>query len=217
MRHPKRVWTNGRETLNVRQMSDVHGLIDLDYDLADQVVADTPARLKALGHPLRAVVVDLVLERAMTVSELAELLGRPRGSVAHHVDVLVDAGMLQVVRTRKVRAIEERFYGRTGRTIVFPDHAGDTSDLPFFADARREFDSDAPEHEDVGTFTMRHARIPAELAKEFADRLVDLTLEFTRLPRSGTREYAVIVGLFPTNRLAPPARPRKAARRAPTS
>ena len=29
--------------------------------------------------------------------------------------MLADAGLLQVVRTRRVRAIEERFYGRTAR------------------------------------------------------------------------------------------------------
>lgn len=191
-------------------MPDV-SLTELDYPLVDAIAADTPTRLKALGHPLRSLIVDLVLERAMTVTELAELVGKPRGSVAHHVDVLVDAGMLQVVRTRKVRAIEERFYGRTGRTIVFPDHSGDTTDLPFFADARREIDHDATDDEDVGTFTLRHARIPPELAKEFTERLVALTLEFTRLPRSGNREYAVLVGVFPTNRL--PAKDR--SRRAP--
>jgi DNA-binding transcriptional ArsR family regulator len=193
-------------------MPDVRELTDLDYSLAESIVADTPARLKALGHPLRGLIVDLVLERAMTVTELSELVGKPRGSVAHHVDVLVDAGLLQVVRTRKVRAIEERFYGRTARTIVYDDRAGDHTDLPFFADARREFDHDAPEDAQVGTFTMRRARIPAELAAEFTERLVALTLEFTRLPRSGDREYAVLVGVFPTNRL--PGR-RKAGTRAP--
>jgi hypothetical protein len=31
------------------------------------------------------------------------------------VSVLVDADLVKVVRTRKVRAIEERFYGRTAR------------------------------------------------------------------------------------------------------
>lgn len=194
-------------------MPDVPQLIDLDYELADHVVADTPARLKALGHPLRAVIIDLVLERAMTVTELAGFVGKPRGSVAHHVDVLVDAGLLRVVRTRKVRAIEERFYGRTGRTIDFPDHAGDTADLPFFDDARREIDHDAPEHEQVGNFTMRRARIPAELAAEFNARLMALTIEFTRLPRSGNREYAVIAGVFPTNRLAAERSARRAAPR----
>ena len=78
------------------------------------------ARLKAVGHRLSALILDLVLERAMTVTELAERVGKPRGTVAHHVDVLVDAGLLKVTATRKVRAIEERFYGRTAHTIMFP-------------------------------------------------------------------------------------------------
>lgn len=172
----------------------------LDYDLAEVVAADTPARLKALGHPLRSLLVDLVLERAMTVTELAELVGKPRGSVAHHVDVLVDAGMLQVVRTRRVRALEERFYGRTGRTIVFPDSLREGHDLPFVADARREIDLDAPD-DTPGGFTYRHARIPAELAAEFTERVMELALEFSELPRGGDREFGFLVGVFPTNRL----------------
>ena len=175
-------------------------LQDVDYELAEVVAADTPARLKALGHPLRSLLVDLVLERAMTVTELAELVGKPRGSVAHHVDVLVEAGMLRVVRTRKVRAIEERYYGRTGRTIKFPDRA-DANDLPFFADARSEIDLDAPDEVQTGGFTYRHARIPPERAAEFTERVMALALEFTRLPRAGDREYGLLVGVFPTNRL----------------
>ena len=175
-------------------------LQDVDYELADLVVADTPARLKALGHPLRSLLVDLVLERSMTVTELAELVGKPRGSVAHHVDVLVDAGLLQVVRTRRVRAIEERFYGRTARTIQYPDRA-DANDLPFFADARNEIDLDAPLDVQTGGFTYRHARIPPERAGEFTERVMALALEFTRLPRAGDREYGLLVGVFPTNRL----------------
>jgi DNA-binding transcriptional ArsR family regulator len=89
-----------------------------DYDLEPSVTADTPRQLKAIAEPVRGQILDLVLERAATVTELASALGRPKSSVAYHVDVLVDAGLLQVVRTRKVRAIEERFYGRTGRTII---------------------------------------------------------------------------------------------------
>ena len=93
-------------------MSDIateprhHGL---DYDLADEVHANTSARMKALGDPLRMTILDLVLEQSMTVTQLAERLRRPKGSVAYHVKVLVAAGLLQVVRTQKVRAIEERF------------------------------------------------------------------------------------------------------------
>ena len=72
----------------------------LDYELADEIRADTPARMKALGDPLRGTILDLVLERAMSVTELAERVRRPKGSVAYHVNVLVDAGLLKVVRTQ---------------------------------------------------------------------------------------------------------------------
>ena len=42
-----------------------------DYDLADVLDVDTPERLKALGDPLRSHICDIVLERAMSVTELA--------------------------------------------------------------------------------------------------------------------------------------------------
>ena len=76
-----------------------------DYELEDlRIIASTP-ELKAAFHPLRNQLLDLVLERAATVAELAEAVDRPKSSVAYHVDVLLDAGLLRVVRTRKVRAI----------------------------------------------------------------------------------------------------------------
>lgn len=177
----------------------------LDYELSDEISADTPARLKALGDPLRQLILDLVLERSMTVTELAERVQRARGSVAHHVDLLLEVGLLQVTRTRKVRAMEERFYGRTARTINFPSHAHD-GDLPFFADARAVADMEAMAADVPTTFTMRSVRIPDEVAQEFCDRVLALALDLSRTARGGTREYALIAGLFPTTRpVAPPS------------
>jgi DNA-binding transcriptional ArsR family regulator len=86
-----------------------------DYDLADRIALTSPAQVKALSHPLRTMILHLLHERAATVTELAAALERPKSTVAHHVKVLADAGLAQVVRTRRVRAIEERFYGRTAR------------------------------------------------------------------------------------------------------
>jgi DNA-binding transcriptional ArsR family regulator len=178
----------------------------LDYTLDADVSADTPERLKALGDPLRMAVLDLVLERAMSVTELAERLGRPRGSVAHHVGVLVDAGLLQVVRTRKVRALEERFYGRTARTIRYP---GTPGEVPFLARIAGEADHEAMDADPTGCgFTLRHARIPAEQAQAFNDRLMALALEFSEQPRDGDTEFAMYVGTFKTNRRIAPKAPR---------
>jgi DNA-binding transcriptional ArsR family regulator len=181
-------------------MSDIKAASTLDYEPSEFVSVDTPARLKAASHPLRSLVLDLVMERAMTVTDLAELTGKPKGTVAHHVTVLLHAGLLQVVRTRKVRAVEERFYGRTGRTLYWPT-LPDENDLPFFADARSEFDRNASHLDDWSGFTLRHARISPEHARAFTERLMALTLEFTQLPHSGKREFAVLAGVFPTNRL----------------
>lgn len=174
-----------------------------DYDLPADLTIDTPAQLKALGDPLRNTIVDLVLERAMSVTELAELLDRPRGSVAYHVDVLVDAGLLQVVRTRRVRAIEERFYGRAALTFVLPSRPGE---IPFIRDVLAEMDVDRiNEGDKIGTSTYRHARIPEHRVEEYATRLLELAVEFADEPRAGDTEYGLYLAVFPTNRL--PRRP----------
>src|SRR5919202_5060068 len=86
-----------------------------DYDLADRIALTEPSQVKAIGHSVRTAILGLLHERAATVNELAVALGRPKSTVAHHVKSLKEAGLLQVVRTRRVRAIEERFYGRTAR------------------------------------------------------------------------------------------------------
>ena len=163
--------------------------------------ADTPEQIKALGDRLRLTILDLVLERAMTVSDLAERLGRPKGTIAYHVDLLVEVGLLKVVRTRRVRAVEERYYGRTGRTIAFP---GTPGEMPFLSSVLADIDLDALAADDcAGEFTFRHARIPPERAREFAARLEELAVEFTSLPRDGDLEFGLYLALFPTNRLVP--------------
>lgn len=180
----------------ILQMSDDRVVID--YELDDAVVADTPERLKAAIEPVRAHILDLVLERAMSVTELATRTGKSKGTIAHHVDVLVETGLLKVVRTRQVRALEERFYGRVARTISFP-RTGEG--LPFFADAEAEADFDLMARDEAAAgFTLRHARIPREVAEEFAARLDALAIEFSSLPRGGDVEYGMILGLFPTAR-----------------
>ena len=170
----------------------------LDYDLDDEVVAARPAQFKALADPLRTTILDLVLERAATVSELAKAVDRPKSSVAYHVDSLVDVGLLKVVRTRKVRAIEERFYGRVGRTIVLQDTVLPDGTVP--RDFLREAESEvaAPRSESL-LATLRHARIPQERASEFFERVADLAREFTELPRGGDTVYGFVGAVYKTD------------------
>ena len=170
-----------------------------DYELEDLRVVSSPRELRAMAHPLRATILDLLLERAATVGELAAAVGRPPGTVAHHVGVLADAGMLKVVRTRRVRAIEERFYGRTARIfyvgVIRPEQARMLTNYLSVAAAES-----GPAHQaDDLRAVIRHVRIPRELAAEFWERVVELTQEFMQLPRSGETVYGFVAGLYPTD------------------
>src|SRR5579862_2833026 len=172
-----------------------------DYELADRIALTRPAQVKAIGHQLRTTILGLLHERAATVTELATVLERPKSTVAHHVKVLADAGLVRVVRTRRVRAIEERFYGRTARMFyVGVEQSPDGGEMP------RDFnDFEVAARESVGAFRdgklwgfIRHARISEAQASEFWERMAELVTEFDHLPRSGETVYGFALGVYPT-------------------
>ena len=86
-----------------------------DYELADAIELSTPFQVQAISHPLRTTILGLLHERAASVSEVASAMGRPKSTVAYHLNVLRDADLVRVIRSRRVRAVEERYYGRTAR------------------------------------------------------------------------------------------------------
>src|SRR5829696_5410026 len=159
-----------------------------DYELVERMEVAAPEQLRAMADPLRGTILDLLLERAATVAELAAAVARPKSTVAHHVKVLVDAGMLRVVRTRRVRAIDERYYGRTGRTIAIgvARRPGDPTTPVCVNGLSVAAAESVPAHEEDTLYsTLRHARIPQESASTFWRRVEELVREFTALPRSG--------------------------------
>ena len=173
-----------------------------DYDLVDRIALTTPSQVKALSHSVRTTILGLLHERAATVTELATALERPKSTIAHHVKVLADVGLVQVVRTRRVRAIEERFYGRTARMFyVGVERSADGDEMP------RDFnDFEVAAGESAAAFRegklwgfLRHARISEEQASEFWERMAALVEEFDRLPRSGETTYGFAVGVYPTD------------------
>jgi DNA-binding transcriptional ArsR family regulator len=173
-----------------------------DYELAERSPLTTPAQVRAIGHPLRTTILGLLHERAATVTQLADATGRPKSTVAHHVKVLADAGLVRVVRTRRVRAIEERFYGRTARMFYVPVERGTGGqDLPLdFNDFEVAAQESAAAYRDRKLWGfIRHARLPEERAAEFWERIAALVREFDELPRSGTTVYGFAAGIYPTD------------------
>ncbi|HEY7420381.1 MAG TPA: metalloregulator ArsR/SmtB family transcription factor [Gaiellaceae bacterium] len=180
-----------------------------DYELADRIALTEPAQVKAISHPVRTTILHLLHERAATVTELAAALERPKSTVAHHVKVLTAAGLLQVVRTRRVRAIEERLYGRTARLFyVGVERGPEGEELPRdFNDFEVAAAESGPAFRDGKLWGfIRHARISEEQAAEFWERMGELVTEFDRLPRSGKTMYGFAIGVYPTEHPTLPSR-----------
>lgn len=171
-----------------------------DYDLDERMELTSPAQVRAIGHPLRTTILGLLHERAATVTEIAAAVGRPKSTIAHHVGVLQAAGLVQVVRTRRVRAIDERYYGRTARMFYYGgvDRWGDAGlalDFNDFDVAARESQA-AYASRQLRSF-IRHARIPRQQADAFWRQAMALVEEFDQLPRSGDTTYGFVLGVYP--------------------
>jgi DNA-binding transcriptional ArsR family regulator len=89
-----------------------------DYNLDDVLTIEEPERLRAVADPTRGRIIALLNQRAASTTELAAALGIPKGTIGHHLKVLEKAKLVRVVRTRKVRALTEKYYGRVARLFI---------------------------------------------------------------------------------------------------
>jgi len=173
-----------------------------DYDLDEMVVVTAPQQLRALADPLRSTLLDLLLERAATVTEMARAVDRPKSTIAYHVNLLVDTGLLRVVRTRRVRAIDERYYGRVARTLYIgalnrPEDKQVVAAINGLAEAAAEA---APAHAaDELRCLLLHARIPIEDVRDFWAQVQEVARQFAQIPRAGDQVYGFAAGLYPTD------------------
>ncbi len=168
-----------------------------DYPLDDELTLGDAAQYRALFEPTRMEIIRLIGQRAATVSQLAEALDKPKGTIGHHVDALAAAGLARVVRTEQVRAIEAKYWGRTARTFLYGgfDDPGVIVPSPLRT-AADEFAGTGG----VGVAAVRYAQIPDDRAEEWARRLGDLAAEFGSQGPGGTTTYGLVVGLYPTDR-----------------
>jgi DNA-binding transcriptional ArsR family regulator len=173
-----------------------------DYDLDEVVVVTAPGQLRALADPLRRTLLDLLLERAATVTEMAQAVGRPKSTIAYHVNLLVGAGLLRVVRTRRVRAIQERYYGRVARTLYIGalNRSEDKQVVAAINGLAEAAAESAPAHAaDELRCLLVHARIPIEEVRNFWAQVQELARRFAQIPRAGDQVYGFAAGLYPTD------------------
>jgi DNA-binding transcriptional ArsR family regulator len=87
--------------------------------LYDVVEATSPAQMHALAHLVRHKILRELSLGAATISQLSKGLGINKGSISHHLGVLVRAGLVRKGATRTVRGGTEQYFVRTARKYRF--------------------------------------------------------------------------------------------------
>ena len=170
-----------------------------DYEADDVLVVREPEQLKALGDDLRSKIVILLRDRAASTTELAVKLGLPKGTVGHHVKVLEKAGLIQVVRTRQVRAMTEKVYGRTARLFLFKSTDTDAEDVWNVAatSLRRAAEEMLPIGSDSQTtFGVVRARLSDADARRLVRRLEKLIDDFRAADGPDGEEYGLAAAFY---------------------
>jgi DNA-binding transcriptional ArsR family regulator len=68
--------------------------MSLPHPLPEDLAELIARRFRALGDPLRVRILDLLRDKELSVTTLAEQLGAGQQNVSKHLAVLVDSGML---------------------------------------------------------------------------------------------------------------------------
>lgn len=74
--------------------------------------------VRALGHPLRVKILEVVQLRNASPSELTDLLEAPLGNVAYHVRVLEKCGCIEQVATARRRGAVEHYFRARPRSYI---------------------------------------------------------------------------------------------------
>ncbi|MDX6627717.1 MAG: hypothetical protein QOE56_2706 [Solirubrobacterales bacterium] len=74
--------------------------------------------VRALSHPLRVEILQVLNEREASPNELMDLLEQPLGNVAYHSRVLEKCGCIEQVRTAQRRGAVEHYFRAVPRSYI---------------------------------------------------------------------------------------------------
>jgi DNA-binding transcriptional ArsR family regulator len=160
-------------------------------------------QLAAIGDPTRSRILGVIQHQPATAKQIADRLGLAPGTIGHHLHVLEEAGLAQVVARRLVRGIVAKYYTRAARIFdmtfpheVEPDAA---ATLNILTTARNEL-ADAlllngPDL--LSNVGFPHARLSPDRARAYQKRVEQLIKDFVAEPADPNgRVYGLCGTLF---------------------
>lgn len=191
---------------------------------AAELVIDDLDALKAIVDPLRTQILETLVIEPLTVKQIAERLGVTPSKLYYHVNTMETHGFIQVVETRMVANMVEKYYRATAvsfkvdpELLAFQTESGKENihtvllsildatkeDLRRTLDARTAALEQGAAPEPRPVIVHRYVnRIPEGRVAEFQDRLKNLLEDFAEV-NTGEGEkvpdtYALAVAFYPT-------------------
>ncbi len=127
-----------------------------------------------------------------TITQIAARMGLAKGSSSYHVRLLERAGLVKVVRTRKVRGVTERYYAMAARSIALPDPGPGQPDVLL---RNAVADLEAPVNGERHV-RMAHLRLTEEQFTELGGRLQALADEYRALSDPSLPDASLVFALF---------------------
>ncbi|MEU6273306.1 winged helix-turn-helix domain-containing protein [Streptomyces populi] len=162
-------------------------------DLPETFHVTTAEQLRAVSSLTRHRIMAVLRFEPATITQIAERVGLAKGSSSYHVRLLERAGLVKVVRTRKVRGVTERYYAMAARALVLPDPGvGQPDVLMRHAVADLEAaPADAERH-----VRMAHLRLTDEQFAELGARLEALADEYRERSDPSLPDTSLVFALF---------------------
>jgi len=129
-------------------------------------------------------------ETAVTISQLARKLGVSKGTIAYHLNVLREAGMVRVVKRRTVRGGTEQYYTVAARKILLGERP--TSTAPLFGAVAAEIDT----AEEVLVLVHRIMNLTDAQAQRLIASLNDAGHNVDDTDDDHEPRYGMVVGLY---------------------
>jgi DNA-binding transcriptional ArsR family regulator len=173
-------------------------------ELPPQFVITTAEQFKAIAEPTRSRILGIIQNQPATAKQIADRLHIAPGAAGHHLRVLEDAGLAQIVAKRLVRGIVAKYYARTARIFMYQMSSdvtgGVSSSLDIINSAQREFTeslADGFEKSEHGTLSFPRARLSPERATVYQERLNVIIDDLLREPHDPNGEvYGVLIAMF---------------------
>jgi DNA-binding transcriptional ArsR family regulator len=160
---------------------------------AEPLTLRTPAHFKALGHPVRHRIVNVLRQRPATLRQLASALGLAKGTVSFHVGVLRDAGLVRLAETHQVRGGTEQRFALVGRGFRF--HRDSAAGAEFLLQAAAGEMLPA-QSEETDRTVLRHLWLTPQQAAALAAQLHDYASQPRQEDADHGEAYGLLVSLY---------------------